>query len=498
MPDISTLHRGVWRHVGSGLKRLEGALIAKPKIRDVVVVLPGMIGSVLEKGGKDLWALSGSALWNTLTSMGGWLQNLKLEDPEADDGVTATKLLDDVTILPGLVKIDGYGGITRMIKGEFEVVLGSIGSPQPANYYEFPYDWRRDNRITARALERFVGDKLRIWREATNNPDAKVILLAHSMGGLVSRYYCEVLGGWTQCRALVTFGTPHRGSPNSLDFLVNGYKKLFVDLTEPLRSMPSAYQLLPIYPLVSDGGELHRVAEMHFPGVDSDMANDGLAFHREIESAVVTNSSDRRYAGSFTTLPFVGTTQPTLQSATWSEGKLKASRTVPAGVDPLLSDGDGTVPRLSAIPIELSTDYRDTFVAEHHASIHNHRGVLQDIRERIVHMQTEGLAAIRGPKTARAGERAEISLDVEDVYTRDDQPVVSAAVVDGSVPGLVAVIAPLDGRPPTQMDMTEGDEGFSVDISGLDSGGYRLTIESVDRGPTAPSPVHDVFAVAGT
>src|SRR4029434_11089128 len=32
--------------------------------------------------------------------------------------------------------------------------------------------------------------------------------------------------GWRDCRALITFGTPYRGSANALNYLANGYKKL--------------------------------------------------------------------------------------------------------------------------------------------------------------------------------------------------------------------------------------------------------------------------------
>jgi triacylglycerol esterase/lipase EstA (alpha/beta hydrolase family) len=68
------------------------------------------------------------------------------------------------------------------------------------------------------------------------------------MGGLVARYYLEVLEGWRDCRALITFGTPYRGSANALNYLANGYKKLFLDLTEVMRSFSSIYQL-PYFPL---------------------------------------------------------------------------------------------------------------------------------------------------------------------------------------------------------------------------------------------------------
>ena len=57
------------------------------------------------------------------------------------------------------------------------------------------------------------------------------------MGGLVARYFIEALGGWEVTRALITFGTPYRGSVNAIDFLAHGFKKgigpFKVDLSEP-------------------------------------------------------------------------------------------------------------------------------------------------------------------------------------------------------------------------------------------------------------------------
>ena len=132
-------------------------------------------------------------------------------------------------------------------------------------YIEFPYDWRRDNRVAARQLQRVVDEKLHAQRQ--RNPDAKLILIGHSMGGLVARCYLECLDGWQDTRALITFGTPHRGSLNAADFLVNGFvKKLgplkVADLSRLLRSLTSVYQLLPIYPCVDVGAGNQRVAEV--------------------------------------------------------------------------------------------------------------------------------------------------------------------------------------------------------------------------------------------
>ncbi len=41
---------------------------------------------------------------------------------------------------------------------------------------------------------------------------SKIYLVAHSAGGLASRWYIQMLGGSHYCDALVTLGTPHRGT----------------------------------------------------------------------------------------------------------------------------------------------------------------------------------------------------------------------------------------------------------------------------------------------
>jgi len=138
------------------------------------------------------------------------------------------------------------------------------------------------------------------------------------MGGLIARYFLEVLDGWRDCRALITFGTPYRGSLNALNFLANGYKRLFTDLSEVMRSFPAMYQLLPIYRALLVGDDYVRVAESTgVPGVDAALAQDALAFHREIEAKVDEHRKDPEYLGQgYVIVPVVGTRQPTLQSAT--------------------------------------------------------------------------------------------------------------------------------------------------------------------------------------
>ena len=474
-------------------------------MQDIVVILPGITGSVLQKDGKDIWAVSGQAAWQALSTLGESLQQLKIEqdDPEvADlgDGITATRLVSNAHIIPGLVKIDGYTALTRLIMDNFEVIPGNIQEDKPANFFEFPYDWRRDNRANAHILKRSLDERLKQWRDYTGLKDAKLILLAHSMGGLISRYYLEVLEGWQDCKALVTFGTPYRGSVNAVNFVANSYKKLFLDLTEVLRSLPSVYQLMPIYKVVKIGEDYQRIAEAdNLPNVVRAKAENALAFHREIEAAVTAHQTNADYLKSYKIIPIVGTQQPTMQSVSLEQGQLIVNATLPSWLDPELDSGDGTVPYLSAIPLELSQEYRETYIAERHGSLQNNLQVLQELRDRLKAMQIQSLADIRGPEVSSpAAERAAISLGLDDLYLADEPVRLSARLLHAAQPfgGLKAEITPVasDGRS-LNLEFQPQNADWELQLDSLPAGLYRVKVHTDNVSGDAPSPVHDLFEV---
>src|SRR5512132_3373558 len=83
-------------------------------------------------------------------------------------------------LIPYLWKIDGYTGLTKMLTDGFVIKPGR-------NYFEFAYDWRRDNRLAAKRLASESAGWLSHWRETSGKDDAKLVIVAHSMGGLVAR-----------------------------------------------------------------------------------------------------------------------------------------------------------------------------------------------------------------------------------------------------------------------------------------------------------------------
>ena len=478
--------------------------MARRRLRDLIVVLPGITGSMLSRNGTPIWApdprLVGRALTRPVRTVAALDLAADLDGPD----VVAYGLMPDVHLVPGLVKIDGYTGLTGALRERFEIVDAGPGTP--GNLIEFPYDWRLDNRISAQRLADVVEPALAAWRRYADIPDAQVIFIAHSMGGLVARYYLEVLQGWPTCRALITFGTPFRGAPQALEYLANGYKRLHLDLSAAMRSFPSVYQLLPIYPMVGIGGTFRRVADVpRLPNVDPDLAADGLRFHRELESAIAANDTVAQHR--YGLLPVVGTHQPTFQSATFDGRRVTLGHVPPDGVDLYFDggvDGDGTVPIASAAPIDLSEVYTDKYHPESHSSLQVYPHVLNDLIGKLLKMQSTGLGRLRGAEPAAATAQPAVTLIVDDAY-RSGEDVVIGARWNGTdrrgVDMTAEITAVADGSPRTAdrsappWDMKPTDEGWEMVLHDLPSGVHRVAVTATGRAGLGAPPVHDVFDV---
>ncbi|MEI2617884.1 MAG: hypothetical protein V9F06_09665 [Thermomicrobiales bacterium] len=458
---------------------------------DVIVLIPGIMGSALRKGGKDVWDVSTGAVLSALFSRGDSLQELRLPagsdglDPQ--DGITPKRLMPDVHIIPGLWKIDGYRKASDTIQAVFEVSPG-------VNFVEFPYDWRLDNRLAAKRLQTELGEGLlRRWRQDTNNPDAKLIIVGHSMGGLVARYYLECMEGWRDTRALLTFGTPYRGSVNSLDTLANGcYKgpRQLLDLSETVRSFTSTYQLLPTYRCYAagPGSPWVRIGETTgIPNVDPGRAAAALAFHHEIRDAVTRNQQDDEYRQrGYKIFPIVGIEQPTNQSGRLTDGRVELLREYTYADGSVHDDlGDGTVPRASATPIELEGSARGMYAADRHASLQNADAGLTHLKGAIF-----GLYDPLGEYLAPAVVNITLSLDLDDIYWTDDtipvrvRPSVDGTAIDATISSTTtgAVVVRKTLAP-------AGDTWQEATFDPLPPDVYRVTVS----GGTAVEQVADIF-----
>ncbi|MDQ3161975.1 MAG: hypothetical protein M3Q92_03970 [Actinomycetota bacterium] len=440
----------------------------KHPMRDVIVCIPGITGSVLRKNGKDVWNISGGAVLNALFSLGGSLKDMKLEDDPIDvddiDGIQATSVIRDVHLIPGLWKIDGYTKMMKSIESTFDVTRGK-------NLFEFPYDWRRDNRVAARQLSEKAAGWLQAWRASSGADDAKLIIVGHSMGGLVARYYIECLEGWKQTRRLVTFGTPYGGSMYALGTLVNGKKIKFFDLTDLARTLTALYQLLPVYRCYDAGdGTFVRVTEVPIKNLDAAKTKSAFGFHEEIRIAVESNLAIPAYADDrYDLRPIVGIEQPTAQSATKDGDKVKLWRK--RGDEN--AGGDGTVPRPSATPREFERIENAIYSPQKHASLQTDDDVL---------FQLTGIVTADNfdPANWRDGvPKIGLSVDVDDTFG-PTEPIPVRAQPQGT-PGsaLIAIAENVEtGAETARTKLVEADEGLhAAELGPFPEGTYRITVD---------------------
>jgi hypothetical protein len=450
---------------------------------DVVVLLPGITGSALSKDGKEVWALSGNAVLRGLLSLGDSVRELELrtDDPVAEevDGVTAERVIPDLHLIPGLWKIDGYTKIADALKDVFDLEPNK-------NFFEFAYDWRRDNRASAHRLERLSEQWLADWKRESGADDPRLILIGHSMGGLVSRYFLECLEGWRRTRALFTIGTPFRGSLNAIDTLVHGVRKGpfgLLDLSKLTRSFTSVYQLLPVFECLElEDGSWVRIGETQgLPNLDPARAAAALGFHREIEQAVEKNlDSDEYRSGGYQTFLIVGSEQPTNQSATLRGNTVELKKSY-KGKD---NRGDGTVPRVSATPIEMSDEGREAFFGTRHASLQNADAALIHVEQAIRDLALD-LGSFRGPEPPSLP----VGLDIEDAYW-PDEPIPVRALPAREDVTLEATITDLDGKVAATAPLKpDGSGAWTHEFPPLAGGTYRVTVTGGSQ------PASDVFAV---
>ncbi len=105
-----------------------------------------------------------------------------------------------------------------------------------------PCDARSGIETLAMQLQREI--------EETWGSDTKFHIVAHSMGGLVSRYFLQELGGHEQCQTLITLATPHHGTTAAYLYPGKGAQQMRPDSTF-LRQLESSSPRLENVRLIS-------------------------------------------------------------------------------------------------------------------------------------------------------------------------------------------------------------------------------------------------------
>ncbi len=226
-----------------------------------IIIIPGVLGSELinQHTKEKVWFSVGRSKEDDMRLP--IALDLKLSKDNLVPGdvlrEVELKLLPDQKVYKQLIDtLSTYGGYEEASWDEPPKNLED-------KFFVFAYDWRRDNVETARILI----EKIEKLRADTNNPQEKFNILAHSMGGLITRY--AVMYGKTDLPSgqpvpnwsgenyfnkIFLFGVPNEGSVNALDTVLKGRSSLGGSTNLPfvrnlssidIATMPAIFQLLP-------------------------------------------------------------------------------------------------------------------------------------------------------------------------------------------------------------------------------------------------------------
>ncbi|HEX5080991.1 MAG TPA: hypothetical protein VFY40_03025 [Blastocatellia bacterium] len=241
-------------------------VVAKRTGKPPIIFIPGIIGSEL------VAQPSGEKLWPELFPKDKDVLALPIDSTtlsENRDDVVESRVIESTQLVKFMPEIGVYEALFKALENHGGYHRGDIDAPaldgDRDTYYLFDYDWRRDNVESARKLSRKIAD----IKRRTNRPDLRFDIIAHSMGGLIARYFAmygdaDVLGDgqprpdWRGAQSigrLALIGTPNAGSMDAFRTLIYGYSITGANKprVNPFKSlgrvtvftMPSVFQLMP-------------------------------------------------------------------------------------------------------------------------------------------------------------------------------------------------------------------------------------------------------------
>ena len=248
--------------------------------RNPLIVIPGVLGSRLVDGASQrvVWGEFGGDGIDASSPDGARLLGLPMAEGkslrELADNVHVRGVLDalEIRVFGVPFEMNAYRDILVALGvGGYHEAAGANGDhgPQSHESFQFAYDWRRDTVENAARLHQFIlGKKSEIeaarrQRFGDAISPVKFDIVAHSMGGLLARYYLQygdadlpadgtppsvTWAGAKHVERVVLVGTPSAGAIDAVENLIKGVvfsQALPRYQAAILGTMPGLYQLLP-------------------------------------------------------------------------------------------------------------------------------------------------------------------------------------------------------------------------------------------------------------
>lgn len=218
-----------------------------------VIFIPGIGGSELQTSGAINWSASdghGGTFTHSYPSGDKvWVNQTQAILPGFDDYFDILRLNSD-GITPA-ASLSLTGNLNSFGYSDIDTFFQGIGYQKGSNYFVFNYDWRKDISSTKSDLDTLVN------QAKSSSGQSKVILVAHSLGGLVARNYISDSTKASKISKLIELGVPHLGAPWAMKAELNGvslsYKLRYFnipiipgsEINDIVQNYPAAFELLP-------------------------------------------------------------------------------------------------------------------------------------------------------------------------------------------------------------------------------------------------------------
>ncbi len=325
--------------------------------------------------------------------------------------------------------------------------LKNLGYEENKDLFIFAYDWRKKVNDSVDDLNRFIETKI--------NPDKKVDVVGHSLGGVVGRIYTQKYQDLSRVNRLITVASPHSGvvqvykplEAGEIDrqntwlwltekIIINLNRGLFESDREVIEHMfPVTHDLFPTFNFLKDEkDEFIDKNSMHISNSLLDFYNNSVDSIFPYFTALIGEKD------SSSTLAGYKVTNPNLIDNLFSN--YKDGRPT----DSFKSIGDYTVLKTSA---EIEGDEFETLPLDHGEIIYKKEGIKKIL------------------------ETLQISYS-EDQITEGASTILT--------PSLIFMI-----KSPAKMTVTFGDKTYEeqdgmIFIENAESGSYSLSVQGLDLG----------------
>jgi pimeloyl-ACP methyl ester carboxylesterase len=272
-----------------------GPVPAQAQGRLPIIFIPGLAGTQLVNRNGEVWP---NAIALGLSGDDAFLNVLALA---ADGRTPAQPANPDYTsvrtgdVLRTVIGVDVYQGALDY--------LGSRGYRESdRSLTVFRYDWRVDVRVAADRLDALITEV----KAATGA--SRVNLLAHSMGGLVTRAYLADPARAANVNAVVSLGTPYFGTPQTWAILHYRNGPCFFEVfgffcaTNPATLYTLAQNFSGIYQLLPSDAYFGPYPGGYFNldrDVNGDRRNEGRLTAAQMRSFIAANHNATLSASSF-------------------------------------------------------------------------------------------------------------------------------------------------------------------------------------------------------